>query len=326
MKTNAVSFTKTIKRKGKTRSPIVRYCSVTKVEYYANDTMVGSATASPYTYQWNNVLPGTHSLIAIVTNALGKTAISPAVNVTVTATTLQTYYIHTDHLDTPRVITDAAGNTVWEWQNTDPFGNNVPNENPSGLGAFTNNLGFPGQYRDKETNTFYNFYRDCYDPATGRYCQSDPIGLAGGINGYAYVRGNPISRVDPSGLFDSSVFIPTLVNNFTQTNNAIPGLLAPTGSGLATAGAVAAATGGMTAMQAINNIVSEYIFTPAAFRNGAAIDAITGAAVAVPVTAAKNFLLVGGVFEFGVAVGSAGVATWAMITAPTPSTPMQCSK
>jgi RHS repeat-associated protein len=104
------------------------------------------------------------------------------------------------YLDTPRQITDTAGNVVWAWDNSDPFGNNMPNENPSGQGTFTNNLGYPGQYRDRETNTFYNFYRDCYDPATGRYCQSDPTGLAGGINTYTYVDGNPLIYIDPLGL------------------------------------------------------------------------------------------------------------------------------
>ncbi len=106
---------------------------------------------------------------------------------------------------------------------------NVPDENPSGLGAFEFDLRFPGQVWTKETQTSYNYLRDCYDPATGRYCQPDPIGTVlfrdrafrnlGGVgllerglgdflyserakynHLYAYVGGNPISKTDPTGL------------------------------------------------------------------------------------------------------------------------------
>jgi RHS repeat-associated protein len=75
----------------------------------------------------------------------------------------------------------------------------VPNNNPSGLGAFEFNLRFPGQYFDRETNLAYNFFRD-YDSTTGRYVQSDPIGLYGGLNTYLYVSGKPNQHADPTGL------------------------------------------------------------------------------------------------------------------------------
>jgi RHS repeat-associated protein len=65
--------------------------------------------------------------------------------------------------------------------------------------SFVYNLRFPGQYYDAETGLSYNLHRD-YDPAIGRYVESDPIGLDGGLNTYAYVGSMPTMRVDPQGL------------------------------------------------------------------------------------------------------------------------------
>ena len=84
----------------------------------------------------------------------------------------------------------------------------MPNNNPSGLGAFDFPLRLPGQYYDWETALHYNMMRD-YDPSIGRYVESDPIGIKGGLNTYAYVRGNSLSYVDPEGLA-SSCPLPTV--------------------------------------------------------------------------------------------------------------------
>ena len=110
------------------------------------------------------------------------------------------YYVYAGQINTPRVITQASDNQiVWRWDAADPFGVQQPDENPSGLRGFTYNPRFPGQLYDKETNLHYNGHRD-YDPQQGRYVESDLIGLAGGINTYGYVDGNPVSFVDPLGL------------------------------------------------------------------------------------------------------------------------------
>jgi RHS repeat-associated protein len=58
---------------------------------------------------------------------------------------------------------------------------------------------FPGQYYDQETGLHYNYFR-YYDPSTGRYITSDPIGLDGGLNTYLYANANPTNGVDPNGL------------------------------------------------------------------------------------------------------------------------------
>ncbi|WP_211444599.1 RHS repeat-associated core domain-containing protein [Collimonas humicola] len=116
------------------------------------------------------------------------------------STATNIYYVYADHINTPRVITQATDNQmVWRWDNADPFGLQPPDENPSSLGAFAYNQRFPGQLYDKETNNFYNINRD-YDPQQGRYVQSDPIGLGGGVNTYAYTNANPMSNTDATGL------------------------------------------------------------------------------------------------------------------------------
>lgn len=108
-------------------------------------------------------------------------------------------YLHADHQGTPRLATNSAGTVVWRWVGS-AFGDVSPNEDPDNDGGLTVvNLRYEGQYFDSETGFHYNWNR-YYDPRTGRYISSDPIGLAGGLNSYAYVNNNPLRFTDPSGL------------------------------------------------------------------------------------------------------------------------------
>lgn len=111
----------------------------------------------------------------------------PAIASTVT-------YVHSDQLDSPRAVTATGGSSQWNWPwQTNPFGETNP------TGTVTLNLRFAGQYADAESGLDYNVFRD-YEPSTGRYIESDPIGLSGGISTYSYVLGRPMTDVDPEAL------------------------------------------------------------------------------------------------------------------------------
>jgi RHS repeat-associated protein len=113
----------------------------------------------------------------------------------------QPSYIAPDHLGAPHQITNASSRVEWQWDH-DPFGNGLP------TGSFSYGLRFPRQVYDQRSKLHYNYFRD-YDPNTGRYIESDPIGLAGGVNTYGYVGGNPLWARDPSG--ENPLLIPLII-------------------------------------------------------------------------------------------------------------------
>jgi len=120
------------------------------------------------------------------------------------------FYIYADHLNAPRAISDNTGTVVWRWD-SEAFGTKAANGT-----SFTYNLRFPGQYYDRSTGLHYNGFRD-YDPALGRYIESDLIGLAGGLNTYSYVGNNPLNYVDPWGLELTDAQIANIIFNETRS-------------------------------------------------------------------------------------------------------------
>ena len=125
----------------------------------------------------------------------------------------------------------------------------------------------------------YNYFRS-YDPSTGRYLESDPIGLAAGLNTYSYVSNRPTMRTDKYGLYEGGgvselfpdysyddyleiisnteyqpctcdgTFVSRWSENFNRTNSAIWGVGLPPLAGAPFAGTTARAIGGMTFSEA----------------------------------------------------------------------------
>jgi RHS repeat-associated protein len=170
---------------------------IQRVEFYVNGSLVNTDTAGPWSYAVSGLANGTYLLTAKAVDQLGAETTTAPITITV-GPNPKLHFIHVDHLNTPRAIYDEQQQLRWKWEQTEAFGDSVPDENPSGFGAFEFALRFPGQYLDKESNRAYNFSRN-YDMVIGRYVESDAIGLRGGLNTYLYVGAYPLGRVDPTG-------------------------------------------------------------------------------------------------------------------------------
>ncbi|MGH1375980.1 MAG: RHS repeat-associated core domain-containing protein [Alphaproteobacteria bacterium] len=165
--------------------------------YDANNQRVKKVTSTDtthYVYGAGGLLYGEYDALGNVVREYVYLNGSPIAQIDggVAPTGESVSYLHTDHLGTPRIASNTSGSSVWSWD-SDAFGNGTP------TGSKTVNLRFAGQYWDNESGLHYNWNR-YYDPKTGRYVSSDPIGLDGGLNTFAYVGANPVIHTDPEGL------------------------------------------------------------------------------------------------------------------------------
>jgi len=223
------------------------------------------------------------------------------------------YEVHTDHLDTPRLLTDASGEVVWQ-AGYQAYGEAAVDEDPDGDGTdLAFHVRFPGQYRDAETELHYNRHR-YYDPAIGRYVSADPIGQFGAVAGdvglpaleiqpwsslewladagfagahlYTYGDNQPLGVLDPLGLFGFTD-VPNLPQGFVNFSAGLGDALL-----LGAGGPLRAATG---AGSVVNQCSPAYAYGSYAAlaaglaRAGYAVAAKAGAAVASSGVAAHAF-------------------------------------
>jgi RHS repeat-associated protein len=152
--------------------------------YNENGQLLAEYGATNRDYLWMDDVP-----VAVVDNTINGSVTTSTIN-----------YITADQLNTPRAVTSSAGAVIWQWAYQ---GNSFGEQQPTSTAGYVLNLRYAGQYYDAETGLISNGFRDCYVSATGRYCQSDPTGLDGGINTYDYVENSPLDNVDPLGLDDT---------------------------------------------------------------------------------------------------------------------------
>ncbi len=149
--------------------------------YYSNEGLLAEYTENSPTYRLYGYSPISH---------WGMSPLWTSERTTVTSG--ENYYYHVDHLSSPTVMTSSDGAVVWSTKSS-AFGER------SGETGVAQPLGFPGQYHDNESGLQYNYYRS-YSSRQGRYVQSDPIGVKGGVNTYLYAKADPLSYFDNLGL------------------------------------------------------------------------------------------------------------------------------
>lgn len=138
------------------------------------------------------------------------------------------HYVEPDHLGTPRAVVEPSRNlAVWTWDlKGEAFGNGAPNDDVDADGiSLVFDMRFPGQRYDKASGLNYNYFRG-YEASTGRYIESDPMGMIAGVDTYSYASSRPLGLIDPYGMSGtcpvSPSYLPGLWNDggyIQLTNN-----------------------------------------------------------------------------------------------------------
>ena len=152
-------------------------------ELYAYDEaghLIGEYGTTNRDYVWLGEIP-----VAVIDNTIIGSVTTSTIN-----------YVTADQLGTPRAVTNSSGAVIWSWAYQ---GNPWGEQQPASSTGYVLNLRYPGQYYDAESGTSYNLFRN-YNPPLGRFDQSDPTGLNGGISTYAYGGNDPLDYTDPLGL------------------------------------------------------------------------------------------------------------------------------
>lgn len=190
----------------------------TRFDYDEGSQLLGESTGSTTRdYVWMEGLP---------VGVVDRTGTAATVN-----------FIHADGLGSPRVVTNASGAVLWQWAYSgNPFGEQAP----VSASGYVLNLRYPGQYFDAESGLAYNVNRD-YEAATGRYIQSDPVGLAAGQSTYGYVYLSPLQSIDPRGLQANPAPVPAPSFPSAPGTGRVPGFGPPANEPFLPPGAIGAA-------------------------------------------------------------------------------------
>jgi len=182
-----------------------------------------SGVTTPYLYDGHNpAMISTNQMLA----GSGLDEIYAQINSSGTTSYLR------DGLNSTVAVTNSSAATTANYSYS-PYGDSV------GTGPSTTPLQYTGRENDGATGLYYYRAR-YYSPQLDRFIAEDPIGLGGGTNYYAYVGGNPVSAIDPTGLttyvittFDTTLgFIPYGSHSalFISTPGQTPFLYDPAGT------------------------------------------------------------------------------------------------